>query len=191
MEPTWFLLLQSLSLITEILNWQHALALNALNGNCSWWCSWTETAWGAKYQSLLCYDAVLGGWCNFFNSCFRFCAALSSLLLLCFFTQLSTSWNTWGFFIKLLYRVHINLPYCIALHLRTREFKPNVKDYHLKNPLFLPVEMTFNDICKFWWWVLKLADHGILHIVVAHIWSVKDSTILVLCTRIPLCINSW
>lgn len=77
--------------------------------------------------------------------------------------------------------------YCIALK-DTREFKPNVKDYHLKNPLFLPVEMTFNDICKFWWWVLKLADHGILHIVVAHIWSVKDSTILVLCTRIPLCI---
>lgn len=53
---------------------------------------------GAKYQSLLCYDAVLGGWCNFFNSCFRFCAALSSLLLLCFFTQLSTSWNTWFFY---------------------------------------------------------------------------------------------
>lgn len=26
-----------------------------------------------------------------------------------------------GFFIKLLYRVHINLPYCIALHLRTLE----------------------------------------------------------------------
>lgn len=25
------------------------------------------------------------------------------------------------FFIKLLYRVHINLPYCIALHLRTLE----------------------------------------------------------------------
>lgn len=77
--------------------------------------------------------------------------------------------------------------YCIALK-DTREFKPNVKNYYLKNPLFLPVEMTFNDICKFWWWVLKLADHGILHIVVAHIWSVKDSTILVLCTRIPLCI---
>lgn len=92
------MVLQSLSLITEILNWQHALALNALNGNCSWWCSWTETAWGAKYQSLLCYDAVLGGWCNFFNSCFRFCAALSSLLLLCFFTQLSTSWNTCFFY---------------------------------------------------------------------------------------------
>lgn len=32
MEPTWFLLLQSLSLITEILNWQHALALNASMG---------------------------------------------------------------------------------------------------------------------------------------------------------------
>lgn len=113
MKPTWFFLLKNLSWITESLNWQHALALNALNGNCSWWFSWTETALGAKYQLLLCYDAVLGGWCNFFNSCFRFCAALSSLLLLCFFTQPSTSWNT-CFFNKY-------LPDCIALHLRTLE----------------------------------------------------------------------
>lgn len=112
MKPTWFFLLKSLSWITESLNWQHALALNALNGNCSWWFSWTETALGAKYQLLLRYDAMLGGWCNFFNSCFRFCAALSSLLLLCFFTQPSTSWNT-CFFNKIVIHVHI---YQIVLH---------------------------------------------------------------------------
>lgn len=77
--------------------------------------------------------------------------------------------------------------YCIVFK-DIREFKLNVKDYYFKNFLFFLVEMIFNDICKFWWWVLKLVNYGIFYIVVVYIWSVKDFIILVFCIRIFLCI---
>lgn len=44
---------------------------------------------------------------------------------------------------------------------------------HLENSLFLPEEVAFDDVGEFWRGVLELTEHGILDVIVTHIWNVS------------------